>query len=242
MEGQVPEVAAWLGELYGTTELATRGVVHVTSVDPSLRVIAIGPAAPASEGDFFVLNLARARADAVLTSGSILRLEPGYRIALAGPQAAALAAYRRDVLRKPAPPLCAVMTRDGELPNDHPFWEDGSEKWVLTSPERATRLQRALGRRASVIGVDALDARRAVELLARHGAALTSIEAGPAANATLYKAPALVDELLLSIYLGPPVRLGAALTPELFTGMTLASEVSRVERSGPWRYQRWLRT
>ncbi|HEY6880881.1 MAG TPA: dihydrofolate reductase family protein [Polyangiales bacterium] len=242
MEGQVPEVAAWLGELYGTTELATRGVVHVTSVDPSLHVIAIGPGAPESEGDFFVLNLARARADAVLTSGSILRLEPHYRVALAGPHAAVLATYRREVLHKPKPPLCAVMTRDGELPLDHPFWDDDHDKWVLTSPARASALQRELGARATVIGVDALDARGAVELMAQGGATLISIEAGPSANAALYRAPALVTELLLSIYQGPPVHLGAALASELLQGMTLVSDVVRNERSGPWRYQRWLRT
>ncbi|HEX5661179.1 MAG TPA: dihydrofolate reductase family protein [Polyangiales bacterium] len=241
MEGQVPEVASWLRSLYGTTSFATRGVLHVTSIAPSQHVIAIGPGAPKSEGDFFVLNLARARADAVLTTGSIVRLEGAYHLALQGPHAPALERYRSDVLGKPRPPLCAIMTRDGRLPRLHPLWNDGTEKVVLTTPEHAEALERELDVSATVLAVAELDARRAVEVLRARGAELISIEAGPGANAALYEPPALVDELSLSIYEGPPVQLGAALTARLLDGMTLASETVREEESGRWRYQRWLR-
>jgi riboflavin biosynthesis pyrimidine reductase len=216
-------------------------VIHVTSVNPELRVLAIGPQAPKSEGDFFALNLARARADAVLTSGSIVRLEPSYQLALAGPHGPALERYRREVLGKHGLPRCAIMTRDGRLPRLHPLWDDGSEKLVLTPPEHAEALERELAGRAEVLAVDRLDARRAVEVLKQRGAKLISIEAGPGANGPLYDTPAVVSELLLSIYWGPPVQLGGALSPKLRDGMACISDVTRSELSGLWRYQRWLR-
>ncbi len=242
MESEVSEVAGWLRALYGITDLPRSGVLHVVSVAAASRqVIAIGPGAPASEGDFFVLNLARASADAVLTTGSIVRHEPEYRLALQGPQAAALARYRRDVLGKSKPPLCVLMTRDGRLPRLHPLWEDGTEKLVLTVPEHAEALGRVLDGRASVLPVPDLDARNAVKLLRQRGVPRISIEAGPSANAALYEPPALVEELWLSLYDGPPVPLGGALSPRLTDGMTLVSEVARDEQSGRWRYQRWLR-
>jgi riboflavin biosynthesis pyrimidine reductase len=242
MEGQVPEVAAWLGALYGTTSLATHGVLHVTSMAPSRHVITIGPGAPPSEGDFFLLNLARARADAVLTTGSIVRLEAHYHLALQGPQRRPLEQYRQVVLGKSTPPLCAIMTRDGRLPRAHPLWDDGTEKLVLTAPEQRELLARELDGRATVLAVTDLDARRAVDILQQRGAQLISIEAGPGASAALYEPPSRVDELSLSIYEGPPAELGAVLTPRLLDGMSLVSEVAREEQSGRWRYQRWLRT
>lgn len=242
MEGQVPEVDALLRALYGAVELPTRGVLHVTSIAPSRRVLAIGPEAPKSEGDFFLLNLARARADAVLTTGSIVRHENDYHLALQGPHAEALGRYRRSVLGKPGSPLCAIMTRDGRLPSEHPLWDDGTEKLVLTTPEHHRAVAQELGARAHVVAVPELDARHALDVLTERGAGLISIEAGPGANAALYEPPARVDELSLSIYEGPPVKLGAALTPRLLEGLTRVSEVAREERSGRWRYQRWLRT
>jgi riboflavin biosynthesis pyrimidine reductase len=240
MEGHVPEVAGWLEALYGTRSLPSEGVLHVTSMAPSRQVIAIGPDAPKSEGDFFLLNLARARADAILTTGSIVRSEPTYQASLQGPHAEALQRYRAQVLGK-GRALCAIMTRDGRLPRLHPLWQDATEKLLLTSPEHAEALERELGGHASVVGVADLDPRRAVQWLRERGAKLISIEAGPSANAPLYEPPALVDELSLSIYEGPAVQLGGALTPRLLDGMVLASELTREEQSGRWRYQRWLR-
>ena len=71
MEAEASEVASRLRSLYGTTELLRAGVVHVTAVARSaqgpLRVLKIDASSPKSESDFFVLNLCRARADAILT-------------------------------------------------------------------------------------------------------------------------------------------------------------------------------
>lgn len=251
MEGQVPEVAAWLAELLGSRALSDHGVLHVTSAvrtgDGALHVLAIGPGAPPSEADSFLLNLARARADAILTTGAIVRAEPGLRMSLGGPHAAALARYRREVLGKSEPPWCAILTRDGRLPRLHPLWEDGTPKLVLTIPEHVEALTDELGhveaRPLEVLAVPGLSARSACALLRQRGARLISVEAGPSANASLYEHPALVDELSLSLFEGEraQVPLGGALSPLLCAGMVCVAETVRSEPSGPWRYQRWLR-
>jgi riboflavin biosynthesis pyrimidine reductase len=245
VEGQVPEVAAWLSALYGLQTLPVGGVLHVTSAvrcdDGLLRVLAIGPEAPSSEGDFFVLNLARARSDAIITTGAIMRAEPDLQLSLAGPHAAALAAYRREVLGKATPPVCVILTRDGRLPRLHPLWKDGTPKLILTGPEYAQALVTELPGDAEVVGLPGLNARSACALLQARGAALVSIEAGPSTNAALYEPPACVDELSLSLFEGSGGALGGALSPQLTAGMVCVSETTRDEQSGPWRYQRWLR-
>lgn len=247
MEDQVSEVAAALAALYGPTPLLTRGVVHVTSAvrtaSGALRVIAIGPAAPRSESDFFVLNACRARADALLTTASILRSEPTVVHSLQGPSAAPLAAYRREVLHKVRPPLCAILTRGGHLPLEHPVWSDGTDKLVLTTPTSAEPLRALLGSRAEVLALAELDARSALVLLAQRGHALVSVEAGPSTTGSLYQAPSAVDELLLSLFEGPHegVLLGGELPADLLTGRVCTGESARDEESGRWRFQRWPR-
>ena len=49
------------------------------------RVIAIGEEAPKSPTDLFILNLARSRADAVVTTGNLLRTEPRLTHLIEGP-------------------------------------------------------------------------------------------------------------------------------------------------------------
>lgn len=258
MEDQASEVAAALAALYGSDALLTRGVVHVTSAvrtaDGALRVIAIGPQAPRSATDFFVLNACRARADALLTTASILRSEPTVVHSLQGPSAPQLAAYRRERLHKERAPLCAILTRGGRLPVEHPVWSDGTDKLVLTTPESEEPLRALLGSRAEVVALAALDARSALVLLAQRGHALVSVEAGPSTTGPLYEAPTAVDELLLSLFEGPSetpfsptngeldrVQLGGALPPDLLKGRACVGESVRDEESGRWRFQRWLR-
>lgn len=246
MEDQAPEVERQLRALYGEAQLLLEGVVHVTSAvrgeRGALRVIAIGEHAPRSETDFFVLNLCRARCDALLTTAAILRSEPRLVHTLQGPHATALAAYRRDVLGKLEPPCCALMTRSAVLPLAHPVWDDGTPKLVLTTHEAAAELTASLGTRAEVVALDALDARTAVALLQARGAALVSIEAGPSTTGPLYETPAVVDELLLSLCeSASDVQLGGQLTERLLLERTCLTDVPRHEISGPWRFQRWLR-
>lgn len=248
MEGQVPEVDAWITELYGTSPLLECGVVHpssaVRAADGQLHVIKVGELSPKSARDFFVLSLCRARADVVLTTASNLRAEPALSHALVGPLGEALTRYRREVLHKERPLCCAIMTREGDLPLDHEVFRDGTEKLVLTSPESAARVRAALGRHARVLGLAALDARVACAFLTQLGHALISVEAGPSTSAALYTDKSLVDELLLSTYEEPLAAelVGGALPEEaLFRERTCVCERRLVEASGRWCFQRWLR-
>ena len=249
MEAEASEVASRLLSLYGATELLQVGVVHVTAVaraaDGRLRVLKIDASSPKSESDFFVLNLCRARADAILTSAANLRAEPELVSTLLGPAASALARYRSETLGKASPPVCALMTRGGELPLEHPLWNDGTPKLVLTTPEAQAGVAARLGALAEVVALAALDARVAVAFLRARGLSLVSIEAGPSVNAALYATPGQVDELLLSICEAalPDDALGGALVDDaaLFAGLSCVGESARDELSGRWRFQRWVR-
>ena len=253
MEDQVSEVAGELRALYGARALLTQGVVHVTSAvrvsgqagaRARLRVIAIGERAPRSATDFFVLNVCRARADALLTTAAIVRGEPNLVHTLRGQHAAQLTAYRARMAHKPGAPLCAILTRSAALPLAHPVWSDETPKLVLTTPESAAPLRLLLGSRAEVLAVAELDARKAIALLQDRGYPLISVEAGPSTTGPLYEAPSMVDELLLSLYEGPlqGVELGGELPAELLAGRECVGESEREEESGRWRFQRWLLT
>jgi riboflavin biosynthesis pyrimidine reductase len=209
-----------------------------------LHVIKIGPHAPKSSTDFFVLNYWRAHADAILTTAAIVRAEPGLSHALQGPHASELALYRKLRLQKSEPPLCAILTRAGDLPLDHKLWNDDVKNRVLTSPERAPELQLKLGGRAQVIGLPDLDAVRAVAWLRAQGVARVVIEAGPTAANALYAAEAPgVDHLFVSRFEGmfDPAAVGGVLVEpsRLFAGLSRVASSERTEESGPWRFERW---
>ena len=213
--------------------------------DGLLHVIKIGPKSPKSTTDFFVLNLCRARCDAILTTAANLRAEPDLVHTLQGPWATRLAAYRK-ALGKTTPPTCAILTGSGDVPAEHPFWDDGTPKVILTSDSAATALRWLLGGRAEVVPVRKLDARRACDVLRERGHALISVEAGPTMARTLYEPPSTVDELLLSICDEAlrPELIGNALPDEtrMFRSRQRTSEQTRKEESGTWRFQRWVRT
>jgi riboflavin biosynthesis pyrimidine reductase len=247
VESQVSEVERSLEALYGTATLRASGVVHVTAAvrtsDDRLRVIRIGDDAPKSATDFFVLNLCRARCDAILTSAENLRREPRLHHDLQGPSAAALAHYRRFVLGKAAPPLSAILTRSGDLPLTHAVWSDGTPKLVLSPNEPDERVRSALGDKVRFVALPQLDARRACSFLHDEGHALVSIEAGPTTASTLYGDDSVVDELLLSLYEGPGAAPQGGLLPAesvLTSGLTCVADRVREEESGRWRFQRWL--
>jgi riboflavin biosynthesis pyrimidine reductase len=233
--------------LYGSAAAReVSGVIHVLSAvetDGRLHVIKIGPKAPKSSTDFFVLNFWRAHADAILTTAAIARAEPGLSHALQGPQANELAAYRRLRLQKLDRPLCAILTRSGDVPAGHPMWNDDIDYRVLTSPERAPEVQASLGGRAAVVGLADLGARRAVDWLRAQGARQIMIEAGPSTANALYDATPGVDHLLVSRYEGmfDPEAVGGALveTSRLSAGLSRVACSERTEESGPWRFERW---
>ena len=81
-------VSAELESIYGV-EPKSSGVVHVTAVwqrgDGDLVTLRTAAGAPRVAHDALVLGLARARADAILTTAEVLRCEPGLRHDLSGP-------------------------------------------------------------------------------------------------------------------------------------------------------------
>jgi riboflavin biosynthesis pyrimidine reductase len=237
-------------ELYGHVDLAARaGVVHVTAVwEPpeggALVTLAIGPDTPRSEHDAFVLSLARARADAIVTTGKMLRDEPHTRYDLSGP-ADALAAWRRERAGCDVPPWLLVLTSGRDVPLDHPALHGAPRPIVYTTRQSAAALAPAVaGTRIEVVGVDSPSARSAIDhLRAGRGAKLVSIEAGPTTSRALYDDPVAVDELMLSVYAAPELDRRVRGKPllshaELAARLPHATEPVEVsEPSGPWRFQ-----
>ena len=219
--------------LFGETDLAAfEGVSHVTAVwEPpgggALVTLKIGEHTPKSDHDFFVLNLARARADAIVTTGKTLRDEPRTRYDLQGPGAmpAALAAWRRERTGRADAPWLLLLTRRGEIPLDHPALHGAPRPVVYTTRDAARALSaRVRGSRIEVVGVDEPSARGAIAHLRRdRGARVVSIEAGPSTSRTLYDDPLAIDELFLSVYaersLDPRVRGGPLLSHAALTAL-----------------------
>lgn len=248
------QVDALLAELYGADAdaLATAtGVVHVAAVwqaPPDQQAdryvtMAICDDAPQSAHDAFALAAARARADAIVTTGRILRAEPALSHELRRP---ALAAWRRERLVKTAPPLLAVLTSGRDLPLDHPALGAAGTPVIYTDRAGAARL--AAPPRVDVVAVARPDLRGLIaHLRADRGCRTILIEAGPSTATALYEPPVAVDELLLSVFLGQslpararardfvaPARVRACL-PGRTTGRDAA------EPSGPWRFWRFTR-
>lgn len=243
----VSEIERRAKSLYGAaTTREISGVFHVFSAvenDGRLHVIKIGARAPKSSTDFFVLNFWRAHADAIVTTAAVIRAEPELTHALSGPQAAELATYRRVRLKKLDAPLCAVLTRSGELPAEHPVWSDGLEYHVLAPPERTNELETQLEGRAKIVGLPNLDALHAVRWLRDRGAQQILIEAGPSTANALYDQPGTVHHVLVSHYEGmfDPEAVGGGLveSARLFAGLSRIACSERTEESGPWRFERW---
>lgn len=254
-DAQLDAVHALKQAIYGALPRAPQGaiegVIHTVAAvrRPPGRwhVIKIQAGAPHSESDAFVLNFWRAHYDAILTTGQILRSEPTLSYAQKGPLALGLTRYRREVLGNSGPTRCAIMTRGPQLPLDHPVFQDAPEieLVVLTAPQNVTELRKTLKNRAEVVGLDALDARTALDFLKRTGARTIGVEAGPSVAGTLYGQSPVIEHLMLSICDTPvePQIVGGGLPEDaaFFADLTCMSEVSRAEQSGPWRFQRWQR-
>jgi hypothetical protein len=227
--------------LYGAPTLAPRGVVHVASGwdgPNGRRTIRITDASPKSAWDAFVLGLARARADAIVLTGAILRAEPALRYDLDPP----LAAYRRALGKHEAPELWVLTTGRGFEP-DHPALH-GAFRPVVFTPRGVTLA--APGR----IDRRELPAGGLRELLARTRAecpdTLVAIEAGPTTHGPLYDDPVRIDELLLTLYEGPLVsdlQGGAMLEADALEAKLGAprSERRAREPGGVFRFLRYRR-
>jgi len=205
------DVDAVVERLYGPVDLAVgEGVLHVTALwdppgrDGPLVTLRINEHTPRSDHDFSVLNLARARADAIVCSGRMLRMEPRTRYDLQGPGSSprALGAWRRERAGRREPPLLVVLTSGRGFDPGHVALA-GEPRPVVYAPREATGELEAKtqGTRIEVVGAEDPSLRGVVAWLRRtRGARLVSMEAGPTTSARLYEPPVAVDELMLSRY------------------------------------------
>ena len=233
--------------LYGRVDWrSARGRLHVAAIHgPTHRVIAIGPAAPPSATDRFVLGFARARANVIVTTGAILRSEPelNHRFSEDVSEDEALQEWRASVLGLETLPRLLVLSASGDLPFDHPALEEGAG-WVWTTPEGRARIG-ANRPGFEVVSGPASGAAEALDFVAEDPSNHTLlVEAGPSTSGGLYASRSGLQELLLSSYLGP--LKGAASGPlfvdsprvESTLGPARSARVCR-ERSGSWRFERF---
>lgn len=239
-------------EVYGDELPRDAGVLHVASAwvapDGKLKTLRICEETPRSALDFFLLSVARARADAIVVTGKILRDEPDLRYALPGGEGGALASYRREILGLDEPPRLAVLTSGRAFPSDHPALRGWPRPLVYAPVETHAELRRRLPLGVEIAGQEAIDIRPLIDHLENDLSCRTiSIEAGPSTSRALYADPVRVDELMLSLYRGealeesvrgnalPSLEAIAALLP--LTSLPFLRE----EPDGPWSFHRFTR-
>ncbi|MCC6873385.1 MAG: hypothetical protein IT378_03675 [Sandaracinaceae bacterium] len=232
--------SALIEELYGEPLGRMEGVLHVVAClldGGTLSVLRIGEHAPKSAHDFFALELARARCDAILTTGAILRAEPELRCGL---RSAGLRAWRRDVLGVASEARVLVLTTGRNFPLDHPMLAAAGEGVIVLAPAGAGL---RLPSHVELVTEEAPTPRSAIALLIARGARGVSIEAGPSVARGLYDPPA-VDEVMLSIFEGevvPEARGPRLLRAEFFDrNFVCVARAVRDEPSGRWTFSRWL--
>ena len=222
-------------------------------------VLKIEHETPRSANDLFALGLARARADAILATGAILRAESdlSHDLGATGPWGPALSRWRREVAGLVEPPRLAILTSGRGLDPEHAALH-GEASPVLFVPESkvesVNRVMRASARSGSAIEVCSLPdegsstgAEVAIhQLRKRYGCERISVEAGPSTVAALYGDRPKIGLLLLSSY------LEQSLSPSLQAGelprrsdLSAAFEIvggsiSR-EESGQWSFELWVR-
>jgi riboflavin biosynthesis pyrimidine reductase len=249
-------LARFLGERFGAVPGEEAGVLHVAAVwrppgEDRHVVLRICDQTPRSDLDFLLLNLARARAEAIVTTGRILRQEPGVTHDLQGSPGVrrALGAWRRDVLGLAEPPWLLVLTSGRDLDPRHPAFRAWARPIILCPASSVTEVRgRTAGTRIQVAGTADPGIRAALDhLQAERGARRISIEAGPSTARAAYDDPARIDELLLSVFAAaaiPPAVAGGELPPrreiERILGPPRAA-FTLDEPSGRWRYERYRR-
>ncbi len=239
--------------LYGDDALNDpAGVVHVAAVgrepDGELVVLKINQSTPRSGHDRFALDLARARADVIVTTGAILRQEPSLQYELASDKADALHAWRMDQLGRPTPPLVVVLTGREDIDFDHPTLHGWAQPWIFTNVDCARALHNRLPQHVGLAGVPSPDLETLIDWARRRfDARSITIEAGPTTTRPLYQeGPGLVDELMLSVFEGtiPTAARGGPFVSQQRLDETFARQHAGVpveEDSGLWRFVRLLR-
>ncbi len=259
------DLAEQIRWLYGDVDWAgARGIVHVMAiVDQSEAVIALGPTAPRSAVDRFVLGLARARAELILTTGAILRSEPTlqHRYAEDEETNESFTDWRRRTLGFEHAPALLVFSRSGDIATDHPALRAAQAGIVWTSSAGRERLGPLAGRlsvEAGMVGGDRAASQVTslpesigsllLEARSRFNAQTILIEAGPRLAGEFYRSSQAesprLDELLLSRFEGQIASdaIGPRFEPigEIREHFGKASTSVRVEESsGVWRFDRY---
>ena len=198
--------------LFGDPFRVRPAVSHVAAVwspgDGRNRVMRIDPRAPRSDTDRVVVNLTRARADAIVSTGANLRAEPTMQFDLVGPGTGALMRWRVDV-HELMPPVALILTRADDFDPEHPALK-GPARIVLYVPkDRVDAVRKALKsfRWITVHGAEAPGVLDAVRWLREaRDARSVSIEAGPSTANVLHGAD-VIDELILSRWTGAEFRV-----------------------------------
>ncbi|MGB9339587.1 MAG: hypothetical protein WCB63_10130 [Polyangiales bacterium] len=215
--------------------------------DQPLTTIRINEHSPKSDLDFLALHIARARADAIIITGKILRDEPELSFDLrADPRwGDALQDWRERRWGLWEPPWLLILTARGELDFDHPVFHGWVKPLVFTSDATASRKLAAAP--CPVVADEAPDIRRAVRhLQVARQSECVSIESGPSTARALYERPKAVKELLLSVYLEPSLderAQGAPLItlPEVRGMFRSETSAAHRERGQHWSFHRLRR-
>jgi len=203
-------VTRLLTQMFEDDGRLVNGVTHVVAVATAGSknlVLRTAERAFSSMHDEFVLGVARARADAIITTGEILRSEPALRLDVFGPgrMNEALADWRRSSIRKAGFPRTLLLTSGRDVSLEHPVFNGANAVSILTGKTAPTRLvSEARERGIHVLQVDEPGVRTAVDgLRDDYGLQAISIEAGPSTATELYRPPVMVNEIFLSQFHGP---------------------------------------
>ena len=218
--------------LFGSPLDTRPAVSHSTAVwradeDQPVLSIRINEHSPKSELDFLALHIGRARADAIIITGKILREEPELTYDLrADPRwGDALVSWRECRWGLSDPPWLLILTGSGDVDFDHPVFHGWVRPIIFTTDRAASRKLAAAP--CPVIADAAPDIRRAIEhLQLARACECISIEAGASTSRTLYERPRVVRELLASVYLEPTLDERAQGAP-----LVKLSEARRMFRS-----------
>ena len=216
--------------------------------DAPLTTIRINEHAPKSALDFLALHIARARADAIIITGKILREEPRLTYDLrADPRwGNALVDWRERRWGVCEPPWLLILTGRGDIDFDHPVFHGWGRPVIFTNDRAATRKLTAAP--CPVVADSAPDIRRAIQYLnSMHRCESISIEAGPSTARMLYERPMAVKELLLSVYLEPTLDARARGEPLVKLSLLrhlFHEETSTTHRDGGqhWSFYRLRRS
>ncbi len=197
--------------LFGSPFTARPSVSHSFAAwssgeDAPLTTIQINEHAPKSDLDFLALHIGRARADAIIITGKILRDEPNltYDLRAESRWGEALSNWRQRHWGLTSPPWLLILTGSGEIDFGHPVFRSDVQPMIFTSDRTAARKLAAAP--YPVVADEAPDIRRAIQhLRTARECECVSIEAGPSTARSLYETPMVVKELLLSIYLERPL-------------------------------------